>query len=86
MNISLRRRHTLMGKDGALCPKIDYIPIFGEILNCDGHLNRFIHSKATVVGVTGRFYLVVELHWEGSAHAACAAGFLSKPLQVLVQF
>ena len=74
-----------MGKDGAFNPKKDYVPIFGDIINSDGHLNRFINSKVTVVWVTGRFYLVVELHWEGSAHAACAAGFLSKQLQVLVQ-
>ena len=28
----------------------------------------------------GGFCLLVELHWEGSAHAACAAGLFLEPL------
>ena len=47
-----------------------------EILNLKGHPNRFIGSKGTIMLVKrgGGFHLVVELHWEGSAPAACAAG------------
>ena len=33
MKISLRRRHALTVEDGALCQKIDYVKIFGEIIN-----------------------------------------------------
>ena len=51
--------------------KIDYAPIFEEILNLKGHLNPFIGSKVTAILVNRGFYLVVELHWEGSAPAAC---------------
>ena len=45
MEISLRRRHALVVKDGAFSHKIDYISIFWEILNLKGNLNRFIGSK-----------------------------------------
>ena len=63
-----------MVEDGAFSHKIDYIPIFLENLNLGGHLNRFIGSKVTAIFVNGGFYLGVELHWEGSAPAGCAAG------------
>ena len=42
---------------------IKYFTIFKEILNPEGHRHRNNGSK------------LVELHWEGSAPAACAAGF-----------
>ena len=45
------------------------LQIVKDTLNFEGHLNCFIGSK-----VRGEFYLVVELHREGSAPAACAAG------------
>ena len=67
-----------MVQDGAFSQKIDYVPFFFEILNPKGHLNRFIGSKVMAILVKGGFYLVLELHREGSASAACAAGlFLS---------
>ena len=42
MEISSRRRHALVVKDGAFSPKID-------ILNLKGHLNRSIGSKVTAI-------------------------------------
>ena len=38
-----------MVKDGAFSHKIDYISICLEILNLEGHLNRFIGSKVTAI-------------------------------------
>ena len=60
--------------------KIDYVLIFLEILNIKGHLNHFIGSKVTEILVNGGFYLVVELHREGSAPAACTAGLFCSAL------
>ena len=37
MEISLRRRHTLVVGDGGFSHKIDYVTIFYEILNREGH-------------------------------------------------
>ena len=42
VNISLRRRHGLMVEGGAFSHKIDYVAIFKENLNLEGHLNRLI--------------------------------------------
>ena len=66
-----------MIRDGAFSHKIDYDNFFLIILNFEGHLNRFIRSKVTAILVNGGFYLVVELHWEGSAHEAGATGISS---------
>ena len=66
-----------MVEDGAFSHKIDYVPIFSEMLSLEGHPNRFIGSQVTVILVNGGFYLVVELHREGSAPAACSAGWFS---------
>ena len=46
----------------------NYIDIFSEILNLEGHLNCCIGSRVTPFLLNGwRFCLLVELHWEGSA-------------------
>ena len=47
-----------------------------NFLDLEGHLNRFIGSKVSTILVKGGFYLGVDLHQEGSAPAACAAGLL----------
>ena len=48
------------------------------MLNPEGHPNRITGSKVTAILLNGGFCPLVELHWEGSAPAACAAGlFLS---------
>ena len=74
MKISLRRRHTLTVADGAFSQKVDYITIFKEILNPEEHPNRITGSKVTAIFQNGEFCPLVELHREGSAPAACAAG------------
>ena len=60
MKISLRRRHAQTVKIGASSHKTNYVDIFSEILNLEGHLNRCIGSKVTAI-------LLVKLHREGSA-------------------
>ena len=47
MKISLRRRHSPMVTNGALNHKIDYITIFQEILNLEGHQNWITGSRVT---------------------------------------
>ena len=49
MKISLRRRHALKVADGAFSDKIDYVKIFKEILNPEGHPNRITGSKVTAI-------------------------------------
>ena len=49
MKISLRRRHAPMVGNGALSHKIDYITIFLEILNLEGHQNRNTGSRVTAI-------------------------------------
>ena len=43
-----------MVEDGAFSLKIDYVLIFFEVLNLEGHLNRFIGSKVTAILVNGK--------------------------------
>ena len=76
MKIPLRRRHAQTVKNGASSHKTNHFGIFSEILNPEEHQNRFIGSKVTAILLMGRFCLLVELHREGSAPAACAAGLL----------
>ena len=45
VKISLRRRHALTVADGAFKHKIDYVTIFMENLNTEGHPNRITGSK-----------------------------------------
>ena len=42
-----------MIEDGALNPKIDYVTIFLEILNTEGHPNRITGSKVTAILLNG---------------------------------
>ena len=49
MKISLQRRHALTAVDGAFSHKIDYVTIFLENLNPEGHPNRITGSKVTSV-------------------------------------
>ena len=64
-----------MVKNCASSDKTNYIDMLPEILNLEGHQNRCIGSKGTAVMLMGQFCLLVELHPEGAAPAACAAGF-----------
>ena len=49
MEISVQRRHPLVLKDWAFSHKIDYVLLFKEILNLEGHINRFVGSKVTAI-------------------------------------
>ena len=49
MKISLQRRHAQTVKNGASSHKTNYIDIFLEILNPEGHQNRYIGSKVTAI-------------------------------------
>ena len=53
VKISLRRRHALMVEDGAFSHKIDYIAIFLEIFNLEGHLNNITGSRVTAILLNG---------------------------------
>ena len=45
MKISLRRRHALMGEDGAFGHKMDYVEIFREIPDLEVHQNCTSYSN-----------------------------------------
>ena len=42
-----------MVKDGAFSHKIDYVTIFLEILNLEGHPNRITGSRVTAILLNG---------------------------------
>ena len=68
--------------DGAFNHKMDYVTIFKEILNPEGHPNCITDSKVTAILLNGwilpfameQCNALVEHHREGSVPAACAAG------------
>ena len=49
MKISLRRRHAQTVKDCAPSLNIEYVNIFIEIINLEGHLNRYIGSTVMAI-------------------------------------
>ena len=53
MKISLLRRHALMVEDGAFSHKIDYVTIFKEILNPEGHPHRTTGSRVNAILLNG---------------------------------
>ena len=53
MKISLRRRHAQTVKNGASSHKTNCIDIFSEILNPEGHQNRCIGLKVTLILLNG---------------------------------
>ena len=53
MKISLQRRHAPMVGNGALSHKIDYITIFLETLNLEGHQNCITGSRVTAILLNG---------------------------------
>ena len=54
--------------------KIDYVAHVKEIININGNNNTNSGLKITVFLLKGEFCILVELHREWSAPAACAAG------------
>ena len=75
---TLRRRHAQMVRDSSSRYNIDYVIVIYNFLNPKRHQNHITGSKVMAI-LVGRFCLLVELHWEGSASAACAAGLFLKP-------
>ena len=53
MKISSQRRHGQTAKNGASSHKTNYIDIFSEILNLEGHQNCCIGSKVTAILLNG---------------------------------
>ena len=53
MKISLRRRHAQSFTNGASNHETNYIDIFSEILNPEGHQNRISVSKVTAILLKG---------------------------------
>ena len=75
MKISLRRRHALTGADGAFSHKIGYVPIFlGDSKSRRALKLHNLFKRYGNFAEWSRFCPLVELHREGSAPAACAAG------------
>ena len=74
MKITLWRRHVQTVKNGASSHKTNYIDTLSEILNLEGHQIGCIGLKVTAVLLNDWICLLVELHPEGFAPAACAAG------------
>ena len=51
--MKIRRRHTLMVKDGAFIYKIDYLRTFQESLYLEGHPNLITGSRVTAILLNG---------------------------------
>ena len=84
VKISLRRHQAQMVKNGASSHKTTYIDIFSKILNRDGIEIAVLVQKLQRFCWMGGFCLLVELHREGSAPAACTAGLFSLMLKYLI--
>ena len=56
MKISLRRRHAPTVRNGAFSHKIDYITIFEENLNLEGHQNRIAGSRVMAILLNKRIF------------------------------
>ena len=56
VKISLRRRHAPIVRNGASSHKIDYITIFLENINPEGHQNRNTGSRVTAIVLIGLIF------------------------------
>ena len=71
---ALRRRHAQTVRDSSSSYKTDNFIVKKNFLNLKWHQNHITGTKVTAILMKeGRLCLLVELHWEGSAPAACAA-------------
>ena len=86
MKISLRRRHALMVEDSAFSHKLDNVTIFRRFWILKGISIALLVQKLRGFWWTGGFYLVVELHREGSASAVCAGGLFFNTSFVLYKY
>ena len=79
MKISLWCRQALIVEDGAFSHKIDYVTMFQEILNLEGHSNRITGSKVTAILLNGWILPIGGASAvKGPAFAACPAGLFKK--------
>ena len=53
MKISVWRRHTLIVECGAFSHKIDYVALFEENLNLEGHLYHITGTRVTTILLNG---------------------------------
>ena len=53
VKISLRRRHAPMVENGAFSHKVDFVLIFKEILNLEGHPKCITGSKVMAILLNG---------------------------------
>ena len=78
VKIYLRRRHNQMVKNGASSHKTNYIEIFSEILNLEGHLNRCVGSAVTAILLNGWILHTGGVTSDRVCPAACAANLFIK--------
>ena len=76
--MSLRRRHAQKVKNGASSHKTNYIEILSEILNLEGHLNRYIGSKVTAILLNGLILPTAGVASGRVCPAACAVGLFTR--------
>ena len=72
-----RRRDQTVG-DSSSSYKIDYVIVIKNFLNPEGHQNHIAGSKVTAILVKGYILPIGGVASEGSAPAACAAGWFIK--------
>ena len=73
VKIYLRRSHSPIVGNGACSHKIDYSTIYKKIVK--GIKIALLVQELWRYCLMGEFFLLAELHEEGSAPAACKAGF-----------
>ena len=71
---ALQCPHAQKFRDSSSSYKIDYVIEIKNFLNPEGHQNRIIGSKVTVILLKGLILPIGGVALEGSAPAACAAG------------
>ena len=76
MKISLQRRHALKVADSAYSHEIDYVTIFEEILNPEGHPICTYGSKVTAILLNGWILPIVG----ASSGMVCACRLVFKAL------
>ena len=71
---ALGRRHAQTVRVSSSSYNIDYVIVIKSFLHLEGHKNPIGGLKVMSILLKSGFCLLVELHREGSAPAACAAG------------
>ena len=75
-----------MVEDGALSHKIDYVAIFKEILNLEGHLNRITGSRVTAILLNGWVLPVGGIALGRVCACSLRSRLVSLALQILFMF